>query len=418
MDTVTAQTNELLQRIQEQEAEIQSLRLSKDLQGRLIASVLHDIRSPLNVVMVATNVVCDDTVRPERRKRNAQLLLDAADSINTLCQDTLDYSKLSAGEMELNLKNFDLHECLHNVTEGLSLLAQKKGIEIITHLSPECPQQVLGDPGRFRQILVNLLSNALKFTLQGHIEVRVQPLPCEALDQKVHLGFYVSDTGLGIHEDKLEGLFGAYRQAHDELSTELGGAGLGLAIASRLANCMGGQLSATSRAGRGTCFSFDAYFGKAENPSHTERSPIRGKRILILDEVPETRADLESVCLALGMHPVVVSDGVEAVRLLEEANQKSCAFPLAIFNLESGGGDALFVVEQIHPERRKTTQFLAYALNGQSADLALCEEAGLQGYLCGPIDESTLEGTLRKMLEGRDSEAVVIFKAAEVACNA
>lgn len=400
IEPALTEVERLREQLHLQELELARLQRSSELQSRLIAGVLHDLRSPLNVMMVATQVVCDETIRAERRQRNARLLVDAAETINALCQDTLDYSKLSSGEMQIHEKPFDLSECLYNVCDGLRLLAQKKGIELRLNLSSDFPQWVVGDPQRIRQILVNLISNALKFTLQGHVELSACLLELAEPGERLRLGFTVSDTGLGIHSEKLGELFGAYRQAHDELSTELGGAGLGLAIASRLVQCMGGHLTATSQAGRGTSFRLDILVGACEQEhSAQSRSPLKGKRILILDEVPESREELESVCLQLEMHPVVVSDGISAVRLLEEAVEKGCSFPLALINLDSGGGDALFVVEQIHPERRRTTRFLAYALQGQQADLALCQEAELQGYLSGPLQPENLARMLREVIQ-------------------
>ncbi|MBT9588548.1 hypothetical protein IV102_34745 [bacterium] len=376
--------------------ELEAIRRAKGAQDRMLASVLHDIRSPLNVILLASQVVCDPEARQERRQRNAQLLQDAATAINTLCQDVLDFSKLQAGQMELSLQSFNLRDCIGNITDGLRMVAAKKGIELRAFVAPQCPTQVVGDPGRLRQVLVNLLSNAIKFTYQGQVDVTITCGPIES--GETSLFFDVHDTGLGIHEEKLQNLFEAFSQAHGDLSNQLGGCGLGLAIARQLVLRMGGGVRVSSLPGRGTSFEFHVRVGVTE----AEREPLdlslKALRVLILDEVVETQTDLQSACISLGMHPVVTADGGEAVRLLLESADKGCPFPFAIVNLESGGGDALFIVEQIHPDKRKLTHFLAYTLQGQRGDSVRCQEAEVQGYLTGAVEKQILEDLMRDLL--------------------
>lgn len=410
--------SELQARLARAEQELERLHQVKENQERLWASVLHDIRSPLNVILVCSQVVCDASVRPERRQRNAQLLQDAATAINTLCQDVLDFSKLSAGQMELSNQLFHLGDCVQNIIEGLQLVARKKGIDIRSFIAPDCPAKLMGDPGRLRQVLVNLLSNSIKFTQQGTVDVRVtRQIESSSCSHDVRLLFEVRDTGMGIHENKLRDIFDPFSQAHGRLSSDLGGAGLGLAISRKLVQCMGGEIRASSRPGRGTCLEFEARFGAAEEASVDKDTTLKARRILILDETPETQADLESACLALGMHPVLTSDGVEAVRLLEEAEDKGCPFPLAIVNLESGGGDVLFIVEQIHPDRRRNTRFLAFTLQGQRGDALRCQEAGVHGYLTGPVEQDSLEKILLDLTAQEVPECFVTRHSARQSMN-
>lgn len=385
--------------------ELEALRRSKGAQDRMLASVLHDIRSPLSVILLAAQVVCDPDARVERRQRNAQLLQDAATAINTLCEDVLDFSKLEAGQMELSRQCFNLRDCIGNITDGLRMVAVKKGIELRSFVSPQCPANVVGDPGRLRQVLVNLLSNAIKFTYQGQVDVTITCGPIEAGERS--LFFEVQDTGLGIHEEKLQNLFEAFSQAHGDLSSQLGGCGLGLAIARQLVLRMGGGVKVSSLPGRGTSFEFYVRVGVAETEHEPLDLSLKARRILILDEAAETQTNLESTCISLGMHPVVTGDGGEAVRLLLDSAEKGCPFPFAIVNLESGGGDALFIVEQIHPEKRKLTHFLAYTLQGQGGDCARCQEAEVQGYFTGAVDGQIMGDLLRDLLAQPRSERLV-----------
>lgn len=394
-------------------AEIESLRqqlreqrVAREEQGRLLASVLHDIRSPLNVILVASQVMGDPEVRLERRERNGRLLREAATSINTLCQDVLDYSKLSAGQMELSEQVFHVRDCLHNTTEGLRLLAEKKGIQLRTFVSPDTPSHLVGDPGRLRQVLGNLLTNAIKYTHQGTVDVSLT-YRGRVPGERAALHIEVRDTGIGIHAHKLQEIFNPFEMAHGRLSSDLGGTGLGLAIAKQLVGCMGGTLTVHSHPGRGTTFEFTAKMGICEATGDKPERSLQSKRVLILDESSESQSDIEAACLTLGLHPVLARDGIEGVRLLEEACEKSCPFPLAIVNMECGGGDGLFLVEQIRPDRREQTHFLAFALQGQRGDALRCQEAGVQAYLTGPLERPVLESMLLAILEDPAPEKLV-----------
>ena len=379
---------------------------AREQQGQLLASVLHDIRSPLNVILVASQIMADPGVRLERRERNGRLLREAATSINTLCQDVLDYSKLSAGQMELSEQAFHVRDCLHNTTEGLLLLAEKKGIQLRTFISPETPSHLVGDPGRLRQVLGNLLTNAIKYTHQGTVDVALTYRGRIAPD-KAALHVEVRDTGMGIHAHKLQEIFNPFEMAHGRLSSDLGGTGLGLAIAKQLVGCMGGVLSVSSHPGRGTTFEFTARMGICEANGDKPELTLQSKRVLILDESAESQGEMEASCLALGLHPVLARDGIEGVRLLEEACEKTCPFPLAIVNMECGGGDGLFMIEQIRPDRREQTHFLAFALQGRRGDALRCQEAGVQAYLTGPVERPVLEAMLLAILQDPAPEHLV-----------
>jgi len=379
---------------------------AREAQGRLLASVLHDIRSPLNVILVASQIMADPEVRLERRERNGRLLREAATSINTLCQDVLDYSKLSAGQMELSEQAFHVRDCLYNTTEGLRLIAEKKGIQLRTFVSPETPGHLVGDPGRLRQVLGNLLTNAIKYTHQGTVDVSLTYRGRLGSD-KAALHIEVRDTGMGIHAHKLQEIFNPFEMAHGRLSSDLGGTGLGLAIAKQLVGCMGGTLSVSSHPGRGTTFEFTARMGLCESNGEKPELSLQSRRVLILDESIESQGEMEAACLALGLHPVLARDGIEGVRLLEEACEKSCPFPLAIVNMECGGGDGLFMVEQIRPDRREQTHFLAFSLQGQRGDALRCQEAGVQAYLTGPVERPVLEGMLLAILQDPRPEELV-----------
>lgn len=393
-------------RLQQLEEQLQTQAEQMARQQSLLASVLHDIRSPLNVILVAAQIISDPKVRPERRERNARLLDTAAHTINTLCQDVLDFSKLSAGQMELSRITFHLRDCIVGLTDGVRLIAEKKGLEIRTLVAPDAPTYLVGDPGRLRQVLMNLLTNAVKFTQQGSVEVRIKPMSVSGSEVWMH--FEVADTGMGIHQEKLANLFDPFRQAHGGLSTELGGTGLGLAIARQLVGCMGGQLTVSSHPGKGTTFSFSACFRAKEEIQDASQAPgLQAQRILILDENPETRDELEHACLSLGLHPVVAEQGIVGIRWLVEAAEKNCPFPLAIINLEAGGGDALFMIEQIHPEKRSQTRFLAFTRQGQRGDAALCQEAGVQAYLSGVIEKQQLGQILLSMLAQEDRNELI-----------
>lgn len=392
---------DLKERLRAQEELLQRQQVEMNRQQSLLASVLHDIRSPLNVILVAAKVITDQSVRPERRERNSRLLNTAAETINSLCQDVLDFAKLSAGQMELSRITFHLRDCVVDLADGVRLLAQKKGVDVRVFVGPDAPTYLVGDPGRLRQILTNLMSNAVKFTQQGTVDVSIK-LQRAVSENQVWIDFDVTDTGMGIHEEKLQNLFDPFRQAHGTLSTDLGGTGLGLAIAKQLVGCMGGELRVSSQPGKGTTFAFSACFGAKDQHDVPTTSPLQARRILILDENPESREDLENMCLSMGLHPVVAEQGILGVRWLVEAIEKDCAFPLAIINLEAGGGDAVFMIEQIHPDKRRQTRFLAYTAHGHRGEVAACQDAGVQAYLTGTLEKELLELMLLRLLAEQD----------------
>jgi len=379
--------------------QLEKLEREQRFSQELVAGVLHDLRSPLNVIQVASQVVCDGSTREARRTRNAQLLAEAVASLDGLCQDFLDFSKLSAGKLKLREGHFALRKCVHSVMDGLRLLAEKKGIELHVHIQEGSPDYLLGDESRLKQILQNLVSNSIKFTHQGSVQVRLQT---RLRDDICGLQVEIVDTGVGIQASKLATIFRAFEQTRGDLDADLGGSGLGLSIADKLVQLMGGRISVESVAGRGSRFSFEVHL---EMPRAVVASPVKlleSRQIMILDESDETRAELEASCLCLGLHPVAVSDGVEAIERLEVAYQKGCAFPLAIFNLESSGGEALFLVEQVRPETRSQTRFLAFYPHSREPDWRACREIGMSGGYAGVVETSAIQSILVGLVEGGD----------------